>query len=235
MAKDQSQRLVWDWPLRLWHWLFAIAVLGAWISGQWGGFDWREWHLWFGQSALGLLIFRLLWGVVGPRHARFAQFLPRPARLWAYLKTLPERNAPESVGHSPLGALAVMTLLIVLGAQITSGLFVSDDILYDGPWFVAVSEDTADWASTIHHRLAWPVGVLITLHLTAILFYRLFKRQRLTRAMITGRKSAEKVPVTASIKSSRTVLALILIALVAGLTWWLLAIAPPEPPPLDFW
>lgn len=236
MAEEQRERLVWDWPIRLWHWLFAIAVLGAWITGQWGGFDWRQWHFWFGQSAVGLLIFRFLWGFVGPRHARFGQFLPRPSQLQAYLKTLPRRDSTETAGHSPLGALAVIVILTVVGVQASSGLFISDDILYEGPWYVAVSEDTADVASTVHHRLAWPIGVVIALHLVAILFYRLFKSQRLTRAMVTGRKPAQRVPEKDAIPHSRSVLALIMTVLVAALTWWLLAVAPPEPPPdMNFW
>src|SRR6056297_3054944 len=193
VTESEQGRRVWDWPLRLWHWLFAVAVLGAWISGQWGGIDWRQWHFWFGQSAVGLLIFRIIWGFVGPRHARFASFLPGPSRLAGYLKTLPRRDAPESAGHSPLGALAVVVILLIIAAQATSGLFIFDDILYEGPWYVAVSEETAEFASTIHHRLAWPVGVVIGLHLAAILFYRIYKHQRLTRAMITGRKPAERV------------------------------------------
>jgi len=99
-----------------------------------------------------------------------------------------------------------------------------------------VSSDTADFASSVHHRLAWPVGALLGLHVGAILFYRLFKRQRLTRAMITGRKPADRIPASEAIARSRTALALILIVLVAALTWWLLAVAPPEPPPdLDYW
>jgi cytochrome b len=236
VADKKGERLVWDWPLRVWHWLFAIAVVGAWISGEWGGFEWRQWHLWFGQSAVGLLIFRVVWGFVGPRHARFGQFLPGPERLMAYLKTLPRRDAAESPGHSPLGAIAVCVILAIVAAQATSGLFISDDILYEGPWFVAVSEDTADFASLIHHRLAWPVGVVIGLHLAAILFYRLFKGQRLTRAMITGRKPSDRVPDSAAISHSRSLVALVLIALVAAFTWWLLVMAPPEPPPMDdFW
>jgi cytochrome b len=236
MAGQHGERLVWDWPLRLWHWLFAIAVLGAWITGQWGGFDWRQWHFWFGQAAIGLLIFRILWGLIGPRHARFSSFLTGPKRLLAYLRTLPDRHAAESAGHSPLGAVAVLVILATVSVQATSGLFITDDILYEGPWFVAVSDDTADLASTIHHRLAWPVGAIIAIHLAAIAFYRLFKGQRLTRAMITGRKAADRLRDDAAIKSSRTLLALLLIAAVAALTWWLLAVAPPEPPPeMDFW
>ncbi|AKS40839.1 cytochrome b/b6 domain-containing protein [Wenzhouxiangella marina] len=236
MARDGKGRLVWDWPLRLWHWLFALCILGAWISGEWGGFDWRQWHLWFGQAAVGLLIFRLAWGLCGPRHARFASFLPGPRRLLAYLKTLPQRNAPASAGHNPLGALAVLALLVILAVQVGTGLFISDDILYEGPWFVAVSEATADFASRIHHQLAWPIGALIALHLIAIGFYRIYKRQDLTRAMITGRKPADQVPESASIPGSRTLLALVLIVLIALFSWWLLALAPPEPPPtMDFW
>lgn len=233
MPDRDTDRLIWDWPLRLWHWLFAVAVLGAWITGEWGGFDWRQWHFWFGQTALGLLIFRILWGFVGPRHARFARFLTGPKRLIAYLRTLPDRDALAAPGHNPLGALAVLLILGVIGVQTVSGLFVFDDILFEGPWYVAVSEDTADLASTIHHRLAWPIGAVIALHLLAILFYRIYKHQRLTRAMITGRKPAERVDASEAVPSSRTTLALILVVLVAAFTWWLLAVAPPEPPPVD--
>ena len=230
MAEKQAGRLVWDWPLRLWHWLFAIAVMGAWITGQWGGFDWRQWHFWFGQSAVGLLIFRVIWGFAGTRHARFRSFLPRPSQLFGYLKTLPRRDTPESAGHSPLGALAVFVLLAVLTVHASAGLFMTDDILYEGPWYGAVNSDTAELASRIHHRLSWPVGVLLILHLAAILAYRLFKGERLTRAMITGRKPADRVPESASIAHSRSALALVLIVLVTAVTWWLLAVAPPEPP-----
>lgn len=236
MASHGSERLVWDWPLRVWHWLFAVAVLGAWVTGQWGGFDWRQWHFWFGQTVVGLLIFRILWGMVGPGNARFTSFLTGPKRLLAYLKTLPDRDSPETAGHSPLGAIAVIVILTIVTAQASSGLFMSDDILYEGPWFVAVDRDSAELASTIHHQLAWPIGALIGLHLLAILFYRLYKGQRLTRAMITGQKPTDRIRGSGSISSSRTLLALVLIGLVAASTWWLLAVAPPEPPPdLGFW
>jgi len=236
LTKPNTERLVWDWPLRLWHWLFAIAVAGAWVTGQWGGYDWRQWHFWFGQSAIGLLIFRLIWGFVGTRHARFASFLPRPGRLFAYLKTVPRRDAPETVGHNPLGAVAVFVILAIVAAQAASGLFISDDILYEGPWYIAVSDKFSDFASSIHHQLAWPIGVLLALHLLAVLAYRLLKGQRLVRAMITGRKPARVVPESGAISHSRSVLALILVFLVAVLTWWLLFVAPPEPlPGAEYW
>jgi cytochrome b len=233
MSDTSRGRLVWDWPLRLWHWLFAVAVSGAWVTGQWGGYDWRQWHFYFGQATVGLLIFRLVWGFVGPKHARFFRFLPGPSRLLAYLKTLPQRQALENPGHNPLGAIAVVVILALVTAQATSGLFIYDDILYEGPWYVAASEQVADVASRIHHWLGWPIGAIIAIHLTAILFYRLYKRQRLTRAMITGRKPAKRVPEEAAIRSSRTWLAIVLIIAVAAFTWWLLAVAPPEPPPMD--
>ena len=236
MAKSKAGRLVWDWPLRLWHWLFAIAVLGAWITGQWGGFDWRQWHLWFGQSALGLVIFRIIWGFVGTRHARFGSFLPRPKQLLAYLQTITSRDAPESTGHNPVGALAVFAMLAIITAQAGSGLFMSDDILYEGPWYAAASSQTTELASRIHHQLDWPIGVLLVLHIVAIVAYRLYKRQRLTRAMITGRKPADQISESAAIAHSRSTLALVLIVLVAAFTWWLLAVAPPEPSAnLDYW
>jgi cytochrome b len=236
VTEKKAGRLIWDWPLRLWHWLFAIAVLGAWITGQWGGYDWRQWHLWFGQSVVGLLIFRIVWGFAGTRYSRFASLLYRPGQLLTYLKSLTHRDVPESTGHSPLGAVAVIVLLTVLGIQAGTGLFMSDDILYEGPWYAAVNTQWAELASSIHHQLDWAVGALLGLHLAAILAYRLFKGQHLTRAMVTGRKSPVLVPESSSINHSRSALALILIILVAGFTWWLLAVAPPEPSAeLEYW
>jgi hypothetical protein len=99
-----------------------------------------------------------------------------------------------------------------------------------------VSERWSDFASSIHHQFAWPVGLLVGLHLLAILAYRLFKGQRLTRAMITGRKPADVIPESAAIPRSRSLLALVLVAIVAALTWWLLVAAPPEPAAgTDYW
>ena len=74
---DEQTRLVWDWPLRLFHWALAVTVIGAWLSGQFGGYDWQDAHSYFGFTALGLLIFRVVWGFVGPRHARFSALAPR--------------------------------------------------------------------------------------------------------------------------------------------------------------
>ncbi len=112
---------LWDLPTRLFHWLLVILVLTSFISGKIGG-NAMDWHGKFGLAILGLLTFRLVWGIVGSTYARFASFFPTPASVLAYL-----RGQWRGVGHNPLGALSVFSLLGLLAFQVASGLFGNDD------------------------------------------------------------------------------------------------------------
>src|SRR5690606_20858784 len=122
-----SRVRIWDLPTRLFHWLFAASVIGAFVTVKVGGL-WMDYHPRFGYTALGLLIFRLLWGLVGPRYARFSQFVKGPAATLRYLRA-PRRMA----GHNPLGAWSVLALLLAVGVQTTTGLFATDGIFTEGP------------------------------------------------------------------------------------------------------
>jgi cytochrome b len=128
------------------------------------------------------MLFRLVWGFVGPVHARFKSFLKGPRTVLASIKD----RQPPTLGHSPLGALSVMALLVFFLAQSVTGLFTSDDILFDGPLAKQVSSATVDWMGRLHRLNEWVLIGLVLMHVLAIVFYQAVKKRNLTRAMITG-------------------------------------------------
>ncbi len=176
---------VWDLPTRLFHWAFAFSVAGAIISVQ---IEEMERHESFAFAACALLIFRLIWGVVGSAPSRFAEFVKGPGAVIAYLSG---RGAAR-LGHNPLGALSVIAMLVLFAVQIGTGLVANDDVLFDGPWSGAIGKSTSDTMTARHHLLSNIVYALIALHLCAILFYAVRKRQNLVRPMVTGRTSVEE-------------------------------------------
>ena len=184
-----ERRRVWDLPTRVFHWALVLLVLASYLTGEfWRGVDMR-WHMWSGYAILALVLFRLIWGLVGTRHARFGDFLRPPGAILSYLGALVRGRAPAYAGHNPLGGLSVLALLGVLLVQAGSGLFASDDIFIEGPLAGLVPGATVDWMTSVHH-LAFDLLIgVIALHLAAVAFYEGAKGQRLLRAMLTGHKS----------------------------------------------
>ena len=174
---------VWDLPLRLFHWALVALVIAAVVSAKLGG-NALDWHVRFGLATLALLIFRLLWGFIGGTHAKFSNFIRGPKTIWAYLKGL----ADKPLGHNPMGALSVIAILLVLFTQAITGLFSNDDILTEGPLYALVSKDTSDYLTHLHTLNQYIMYGLLALHVGAILYYRLFKKENLVRPMLTGRK-----------------------------------------------
>ena len=172
---------IWDLPTRLFHWLLAICVAGSLVSVQLGG-NAIAWHFRFGYAILALVLFRLIWGWVGPRYARFASFPPDPAAAIASLRGAPHDGA----GHNPLGAFSVYALLAALTFQAASGLFANDSIMWDGPLKNLVSSETSDRITTLHRLNRFVLLGLIGLHLAAIAWHALRLRERLVRPMIDG-------------------------------------------------
>jgi cytochrome b len=172
---------VWDLPTRLFHWALAACVVGSLVSVNLGG-NAVAWHFRFGYAILTLLLFRLAWGFVGPRYARFSSFPPSPMAALRYLRG---QEAPAA-GHSPLGALSVYALLLSLAFQAGTGLFANDAIMWDGPLRNTVSNATSNWLTSLHKTNRFVLLGLIALHLAAIAFYALLKRKSLVRPMITG-------------------------------------------------
>jgi len=186
---------VWDPVTRLWHWVLAAAVITNWIFGEFMSFDTVSWHFYLGYTVLALLGFRLLWGFVGPAPVRWCSLLPRPAELMSYIGKVGKREPSGTPGHNPLGSLSVIALLLVLAAQAGTGLFIeTDDFFESGPLYGYVSEATVNSLTWWHHFLSKVLLALVVLHLVAILFYRLWKREDLLQPMITGWKWVRRKP-----------------------------------------
>jgi cytochrome b len=181
-----SRRIrIWDLPTRVFHWALVAAVLVAVVTGQVGG-DWMPVHGIAGLTILGLVVFRLVWGVIGSTHSRFVSFAPTPRKVVAYL-----RGRWRGVGHNPLGAISVLLLLGLLAAQAGSGLFSNDDIAFTGPWAASIGEALSSRLTGLHHQLADVLLILIGLHVAAIAAYLLLKKDNLVKPMVTGYKAVE--------------------------------------------
>ncbi|MBD3892734.1 cytochrome b/b6 domain-containing protein [Hydrogenophaga sp.] len=217
---------VWDLPTRLFHWALVFCLLGLYLSANLGG-NWMNWHLRLGYTMLTLLLFRLLWGVFGGHWSRFSSFLFAPADLWAYLR---DRAKPEHhVGHNPLGALSVFALLTLLLLQVGTGLISDDDIAFFGPLVSFVSAETVNQATAYHKRVGKVLLlVLVALHLLAIAYHHVVKKERLLQAMISGDKRLPE-PAAASRDTLRTRLAaLALLGLCALAVYALVGLAGPS-------
>jgi cytochrome b len=177
--------LLWDLPLRVFHWSLVAAVTTAVVTGELGG-AWMPWHGRAGLAIVGLLVFRVVWGVVGSATSRFAHFAPSPSRLLAYL-----RGRWRGIGHNPLGALSVFALLALLSAQAATGLLGNDDIAFAGPLNHLVDDALGSRVTGWHRLLADALFALLALHLLAIAFHVIVKRHRLVRPMITGLQDVE--------------------------------------------
>lgn len=213
--KRTSDIPVWDLPTRLFHWLLVLLVAGAWLSYKFGDVT-MTWHKWNGYAVLTLLLFRLVWGIVGSSTARFCDFVKGPRTVWCYLRD--GARAP-SLGHNPAGGWSVLAMLGVLSVQAFAGLFTTDDIMVSGPLKFLVSSDTVDLLSSVHRLGYYVLLGLVGLHLAALAFHRLAHGENLVRAMITGHKCADHVPPgTAAVQRPLWLAALCLAA--AALTVW---------------
>jgi len=218
---------VWDLPTRLFHWLLAAAVVGAIVSAKIGG-NAMIWHFRFGLAVLALLVFRLVWGLVGGRWSRFWSFVHGPGALWRYLRGRARPGERLDVGHSPLGALSVFALLALLAAQVATGLVADDEIATTGPLARFVEIDTA-LAATRWHK-GWGQDlllVLLALHVLAIAAYRVLRRTDLLGPMLHGDKTLPPDTPASADGVLQRVLALALAAAAAGLAVWVASLALP--------
>lgn len=176
---------VWDLPVRLFHWLLVLLIAAAWWTAE---NDAMDWHMRCGYAVLTLVLFRLIWGVVGSETARFTQFVRGPSAILHHVRELarPGRMAMHK-GHNALGAVAVLALLTVVAIQAVTGLFTSDGILTEGPLAASVSSGTGRLLRSIHFTNFNILLGLVGLHVAAILVYAALKRLDLVRPMVTGR------------------------------------------------
>ncbi|MDG4549459.1 MAG: cytochrome b/b6 domain-containing protein [Candidatus Contendobacter sp.] len=177
---------VWDLPTRLFHWSLVALVAAQWLTAEGSGA--MHWHVRGGYAVLALVLFRLIWGFMGSDTARFSDFLRGPGAALAYAQALRRGETPRYLGHNPLGAWSIVAMLVLLLIQAGTGLFANDDILIEGPLYAWVSKGTSDWLTTIHRFNFNLLLLVIAVHLSAVLFYLLVKRENLIRPMLSGRK-----------------------------------------------
>jgi cytochrome b len=194
--------LVWDAPVRVFHWMLAASFIGAYLTAE--GERWRLVHVTLGYTVAGLVAFRLLWGLVGTRHARFRSFVRRPAAVRRTLAAMLRGSPPHSTGHNPVGALAIVGLL---------GLAVLVSVTGWGTYHEVGALSSED----LHELLANAMLALVGVHVAGVLLGSWLERENLVKAMFTGRKTG---PASKAISGSRAgVAALVLVSVLAFWAW----------------
>jgi cytochrome b len=202
---------VWDLPTRLFHWTLVVLIVLLYATGEFDLLDLR-WHVWAGYLTLGLIVFRVLWGLFGSQTSRFGDFIRGPFAVWNYIRSLLSANKQISVGHNPLGGWSVLALLLCLSLQVVTGLFSSDEVEADGPFVALVSVKTVKLMTRLHHWNQNLLLMLIGVHVAAVLLYLLLKHENLIVPMINGRKH---LPPSPPLRFASTWLALALFVLSA--------------------
>jgi cytochrome b len=216
---------VWDFPTRLFHWLLVISIIAAYVSNK-CGVSYFKYHLWCGYFIIVLVIFRIVWGLVGTYHSRFINFIRNPFSTFKYTRSLLKGKSANYAGHNPLGALMVVALLLGLLVQAISGLFSNDEIFNLGPLYAYVGNELSLRLTSLHRQLFyWIIGA-VTLHIIAVLFHVFIKRDNIVKTMFTGKKNHHTLANDVSIKSSKIWLAVLIFISIALIFTWVIVHAP---------
>ncbi len=184
---------VWDLPTRLVHWMLALLVAASWFTGTYGALDW---HRRSGYAIFGLVVFRFYWGFAGSSTARFSRFLRGPRAVLRYSRSLLQRSGSAMVGHNPIGGWSAVLMLLLLSLQIGLGLFAVDvDGIESGPLSDLVSFEKGRNMAEWHGKIMDALLVVIAVHIAAVLYYGLYKRENLIGPMLTG---AKRLPLAAA-------------------------------------
>ena len=211
--------MIWDIWVRLGHWCIVALVAFQLYSGE--NLDLREQHAWVGIAILSWVVFRIGWGMIGPRHARFSDFVASPRAVIQSLRRLIAKQHDPAIGHSAAGGVGILLLIGLLGLMGITGLVSTDDVFYDGPLNHWVSGAVAGIATEIH-GLAKPALLLIVLaHVSAVLWHQFALKERLIQAMVHGRGSAVDHSITPAMTRRGAYLMLASVMLILGcLLWW---------------
>mgnify|MGYP001240895436 FL=1 len=225
MQSRTTRIAVWDAFIRLFHWSLLAAVIISFYTTKTMGQPFLfplEVHAQAGYLIIGLLVFRLIWGWVGTPYARFSTFVYGPRTTARYTKALMTRRASPYASHNPLGGWMVVLLLVSLGFQALSGLFLSDDIFFQAPLYGVLDANMGDLLAQLHSLNSDLLLVLIGLHVAGLLWHTL-QGERLIPAMLTGVKRFHSPPVDAKPASSRrqTCYAVGALLIAAGVSGWL--------------
>lgn len=203
---------VWDLPTRLFHWLLVLTVMLAWITGDLLG-DALVIHQWVGMLIVGLVSFRVTWGLIGSHYARFSQFVVSMSQIKGYLT-----GQWQGIGHNPLGGWSVLAMLALLTVMLVTGLLSDNDADFTGPLAFLVSTDTRAWLTSLHKLSFKLLLLLIVLHVGAISFYKWILGKDLIQPMISGETwhESEIQPPNQSVN----LWALLLALFISGLAMW---------------
>lgn len=219
-ASEKTKELkVWDLPIRTFHWSLPVLIIACWWTSTESG-D-MNWHLRCGYAVLALLLFRLLWGVLGSTSARFSSFVASPRAVFAYISGMRRSTATHHIGHNPAGGWMVLALLGTLLLSAGSGLFANDDMMSSGPLAHYVSGHFSDLATALHENSFYFLLALVGLHLAAIVFYLLAKKENLLRPMLTGIKHLPQGADIPVLQMRSAWLALPILTGTAGAVWLL--------------
>ena len=203
-SAGQSRILVWDVPTRLFHWLLVLCFVVAYLTSE--SERWQLWHVTAGYTFGALLVFRLLWGFVGSRYARFSQFVRGPCQVLGYLRSLFSRNPDHYIGHNPAGALAIVGLLGFGLLTVITG------------W--AAFNDYGDWFGELHEAIVNVLLLIIGIHIAGVLASSLLHRENLVRAMVNGHKQGAAVE---AIRYPQWIVATLLLTGLIAFLWALLS------------
>ena len=196
--------------MRVFHWLMVLSFAGAYLSAE--SERWRLLHVTLGYTLGGLVAFRLVWGLVGTRYARFANFVRGPQAVLTYLRSLRKGQPQHHLGHNPAGAVAIVLLLLASVAVVGSGWAIYNDV-------------GGEWLSELHDIAANSMLLVVAIHIAGVLVTSRLHRENLARAMVTGQKNGAPAD---GIRRTRAALAVLLVLAVLGY-WWLQWQSAPEP------
>jgi len=197
-----SKILVWDVPVRVFHWMLVLSFAGAYLTAE--SERWRLLHVTLGYTMGGLLAFRVLWGVVGTRYARFSSFVQGPAHVLRYLRSLLSGKPEHHVGHNPAGALAIVVLMLAGVCIVITG-------------WAGYNEIGGEWVSELHEAAANTMLLVVGVHVSGVLVSTVLHRENLVRSMVTGTKQGLAAQ---GIRYAAWPVALALLAAVVAF-WWL--------------
>ncbi len=218
-----QKRLVWDLPVRLFHWLLALSLVLQWLTAEVLE-NAMDLHFYLGYFTIGLIIFRIIWGFIGPKYARFDSFLAGPKAMFTYLNSLKSSSYTPPVGHNPVGGLMLPVVLVLVAIQGITGLFTSDDIVHSGPYYHTASEGLQEVLQWLHHQIFHILWIFIAIHICVIFWYKFALKHDLIKPMFHGKKAVSE---RQSIAHSQLVKAFILMVIVAVFIYWLVEILPP--------
>ena len=212
---------VWDLPVRLFHWTLVILIVVSVTTGKIGG-NWLAWHFYSGYLILALVLFRIVWGLIGSDTARFAGFVRGPSQIFAYARSMLGGPPQFHAGHNPLGGLVIVLMLILLLTQATTGLFVDDDIATRGPLADKVADATVALMTRIHRININVLLACVGIHIAAALFYLFVKKDNLIVPMFTGIKTLPAGHPEPALRNS--VVGLVVAAIALGFVIWLVKV-----------